>query len=86
MQTETQTQTIKQRNRTRENIDFDELPPEALLKISDVILVTSLSRSVLERRYAEGTFPRPTHLGRNRVWTWGAVRKWLREVAKRGAN
>lgn len=82
MQTHTQTK----KPRTREKIDFEELPPEALLKISDVVLVTSLSRSVLEKRYAEGKFPRPRFLGRDRVWTWGDVRKWLRSVAKRGAN
>lgn len=83
---QTQTQPTKERKRNRENIDFEELPPEALLKISDVVLVTSLSRSVLEKRYAEGKFPRPRFLGRDRVWTWGDVRKWLRSVAKRGAN
>ena len=81
-----QDEDTKQRNRTRDGIDFESLPPEALLKISDVLLVTGQSRSKLEYRYANGMFPRPAFLGRDRVWTWGEVRKWLREVAKRGAN
>lgn len=70
--------------RFRDNVDFNALPPEALLKISDVMIVTAMGRSQLETRIANDEFPQPLRLGRDRIWRWGDVLQWLRLAGEGG--
>lgn len=66
------------RSRVRNDIDYNLLPPEAFLKISDVLILTCLSRGTVEKMLREGEFPAATKVGRDRCWSWGEVRAWLR--------
>ena len=84
MQTQTEESTRAPRTRFRDGIDFNRLPSEAFLKISDVMIVTAMSRSTIEKRYAAGEFPTPRFNGRDRVWLWGEVRDWLRLAGEKG--
>lgn len=84
MQAQTEEQTISPRSRVRNEIDYNLLPPEAFLKISDVLILTNMSRGTLEKMLKEEAFPAPAKVGRDRCWPWGEVRAWLRLAGEKG--
>lgn len=50
----------------------------SLLRRRDVEAITTLSRSEIYRRMADGTFPRPVRIGVNMVrWKMKDVTEWL---------
>lgn len=52
--------------------------PPAFYRLRDVIRITSLSRSTIYRRVAEGRFPSPIHLsGRASGWPSSALQHWI---------
>ena len=53
-------------------------PPPKMLRFSDVIAATGLSRTTVWRRIREGSFPAPISLGKNSVgWPEPAITAWL---------
>ena len=51
---------------------------DAFLSIKQVCHYTSLSRTTIYRKMAEGIFPSPHQLGANRVgWSAQAVENWI---------
>lgn len=51
---------------------------ESLERERDVCSRTTLSRSTLWAKVADGTFPPPVRLGRNRVaWPTSVVSRWI---------
>ena len=60
--------------------NYDKLPDWALLGVSEVGVVTGMSRTALDARVAEGSFPKPSKHGKNRVWSLGQVRAWCLSV------
>lgn len=86
METNIQTEehTPAPRSRVRNDLDFNLLPPEAFLKISDVLILTNMSRGTLEKMLREGEFPDPAKVGRDRCLPWGEVREWLRLAGEKG--
>lgn len=52
--------------------------PDAMLRFTDVIARTGLSRTTLWRRIRAGTFPAPIQLGENSVgWPEHIVTDWI---------
>ena len=50
----------------------------AILRLPDVKRSTGLSRSTIYLRVAQGTFPKPVHLGERSVgWLEAEVQEWL---------
>lgn len=50
----------------------------AFYRLNDVTRITSLSRSTVYRRIAEGRFPEPVHLGgRASAWPSAALQAWI---------
>lgn len=62
--------------------DYDRLPDCALVGISEVSLITGMSKSVIERRVKTGDFAEPNYHGKNRVWSLGYVKSWCDEIAQ----
>jgi prophage regulatory protein len=58
-------------------------PPPAddtMLSIKDVVRMTGLSESTIERRIADGKFPKATKLSARRIgWPAGKVKAWIAE-------
>ena len=58
--------------------------PMEILRMPNVLAMTSLSRTTLWRRVREGTFPRPLRLGGERSravgWRRGEVEEWIRKL------
>lgn len=55
--------------------DFDSLPDSALIRMSAVTALFSLSPATIYRRVADKTFPQPKHLGVRAVrWRVGDLR------------
>lgn len=51
-----------------------------LIKIQDVIVLTSLSRATIYRMMAEGEFPRSAKISKNRIaWEEAAINKWVKQ-------
>ena len=52
--------------------------PPAFYRLRDVTRITTLSRSTVYRRIAEGRFPAPVHLGgRASAWPSDALQAWI---------
>ena len=50
---------------------------DQLLRIDDVVALTTLSKSCINLWVAQGRFPRPSSLSKTlKVWRLGDVRKW----------
>lgn len=50
----------------------------AFYRLNEVTRITSLSRSTVYRRIAEGRFPEPVHLGgRASAWPRAALQAWI---------
>ncbi len=68
-------------------IDFEKAADETLVRIADLVrdprrpgkaTLLPFSKSSLERRVKDGTFPQPTKLGKRcTCWNLGAVRQWM---------
>jgi prophage regulatory protein len=69
-------------SQSKQSTDFDELPDEALIRLS-LLLACSLipfSTSTLWRRVRASTFPRPIRLSPQvTAWRVGDIRKWLKD-------
>lgn len=63
------------------NQKYPTLPmPLCILRRHDVQARTGLSRSTIYRRAAEGTFPKPVHLGERAVgWVESEIQTWLEQ-------
>ena len=54
---------------------------DAFLSIKQVCHYTSLSKTTIYRKMAEGIFPSPHQLGANRVgWSAQAVENWIEDT------
>ena len=54
----------------------------AILRLNDVIARTGLSRTVIYRRMAAGTFPRMVELGPRAVgWRESDIEAWIESLA-----
>lgn len=62
--------------------DYERLPDWTLLSISEVELLSGMSRSVIDRRVKEGVFAAPKYHGKDRVWSLGYVRQWCRQFGQ----
>lgn len=59
--------------------DPAQIPREALLKLPEVMRLTSLSESETYRQMKAGAFPRPRQIATRAVaWEWGEVQDWIR--------
>ena len=59
---------------------------DTMLNMKDVVRMTGLSESTVERRIADGLFPEPTPISKRRIgWPARKVKAWLEEQdARRG--
>lgn len=56
--------------------------PDRLLRIQDVTACTSLSKTTVYKRIAEGTFPAPVSLGAQCVrWRASDISAWVASLA-----
>lgn len=56
---------------------------ERMLKIDDVVSKTTLGRSVIYERVAEGSFPAPYSVAHNRVaWKESEINEWISSLPK----
>ena len=63
-------------------IDWASAPAWWLLNITDVMEAAGLSKTGIQDRIKNGSFPAPGRDGKRRVWTRGAIREWCRAVAE----
>lgn len=61
--------------------DYEKLPSFTLLGVSEVVLITGMGKSALERRIKDGDFPKARKNGKDRVWPLGVVREWCEAMA-----
>lgn len=60
-------------------------PIETLLRLRDVMKMTTLGSTTIYRKMAEGNFPRPRNLGGNVVrWRMSDVQRWISGLPPRG--
>ena len=53
-----------------------------LIKIKDVVLMTSLSRATIYRLISQGKFPKQIHLSeRATAWLRSEVMEWIKTIA-----
>ena len=53
-------------------------PEQMLLRLSDVIKLTAISRTAIYRRLAEGSFPKPLDMGPRMLrWERTAIIEWI---------
>jgi prophage regulatory protein len=58
---------------------------DKLLKLQDVIEMTSFSKSEIYRRLAKGTFPKPCKLGeRCARWKQSDIQQWIGQQVSNG--
>ena len=54
-----------------------DLPTRMFARLPTVIQATGLGRSTIYRLVADGSFPRPVHLGPRAVaWRWSDLDRW----------
>jgi predicted DNA-binding transcriptional regulator AlpA len=54
------------------------IPDEQLLRIDDLVKLTSLSKSCINLWVSQGRFPKPAVLSPTvRVWQMAQIRRWL---------
>ena len=63
-------------------MDWNSEPDWAVMNIGQVLHVTKLSKSALDERIQNGTFPKPGKDGKRRVWSVGVVREWCEKVVE----
>lgn len=78
----------KRRTFQSTTIDFGSLPDDALIRRPTVMRLTSMSRTSIYRRVADGTFPRPVTIPGTEMVAWyvGDIRRWLASAGKRSGN
>lgn len=54
------------------------MPPEALLKLPDVLALVAFKRATFYDLIARGVAPAPLHIGRGSFWRYGDVIAFLR--------
>ena len=60
------------------NFDYSSLPPEAVLRLPDVLALVGLSRASVYAKVAEHRFPSPIKLTAHASgWRMGDIRAWL---------
>jgi len=60
------------------NLDYSSLPPEAVLRLPDVLALVGLSRASIYAKVAERRFPAPIKLTQHASgWRMGDIRAWL---------
>ena len=62
-------------------------PPEddTMLHMPDVVRMTGLSESTIERRIAEGKFPKATKISTRRIgWPAHKIKAWQRQIGEQG--
>ena len=64
-----------------------EVIPEAILRESQVLALTGLSRSTIRRRIADGEFPAPVKLGDDKMqsaagWLASEIVAWMRSLRR----
>lgn len=58
--------------------DYSSLPPEAVLRLPDVLALVGLSRASVYAKVAEHRFPAPIKLTQHAsAWRMGDIRAWL---------
>lgn len=63
---------------TKPSRDIASLPPEALLRLPEVIALVGLGRASIYARAAQRSFPKPVKLTAHASgWRLGDVRAWL---------
>lgn len=62
------------------SVDWSTAPDWALVKISEVEILSGMSRTALALRLKEGTFPAPSKHGKDRCWSLGSIRRWCQAV------
>lgn len=56
------------------------IPDDQLLRISDVVRLTTLSKSCVNLWVAQGRFPKPITLSKTvKLWTIKSIRRWTEE-------
>ncbi|MBU6994034.1 helix-turn-helix transcriptional regulator [Ferrovum myxofaciens] len=58
-------------------INYQNLPNEARLRMRQVQPVVGLAVSTIWRNTANGTFPKPTKHGAVTTWSWGQIKAYL---------
>ena len=62
-------------------------PPPRLLKLSEVMHLTGLSKSTIYRRIAEGSFPKPVQISAHGVrWRESDIHKWIMDRPEKTAS
>lgn len=60
------------------SLDYSSLPPEAVLRLPDVLALVGLGRASVYAKVAEDRFPAPIKLTRHASgWRMGDIRAWL---------
>ena len=54
------------------------MPPEALMKLPDVLRLTAFSRTTFYELVKLGVAPKPVHVGASAFWRYGEVLAFLR--------
>jgi len=58
-----------------------------LLRIDDIVSLTTLSKSCINLWVAQGKFPKPQLLSKTvKVWRMSEVRKWVDSIFVEGCN
>ena len=53
---------------------------DQMLRINDVVKLTTLSKSCINLWVAQGRFPKPITLSKTvKLWSIGIIRKWINE-------
>ena len=56
---------------------------DPILRMSDVVEVTCLSRATINRRRATGQFPKPLKLGKQNIgWRQSEIEDWLASLPR----
>ena len=64
-------------------IDYQKLPPEARLRLYQVLPLVGMAPSTVFKKVAEGIFPRPRRDGtRNTTWSYGQILQYLKTQAE----
>lgn len=71
---------------TKYTRDIASLPPEAILRLPELITLVGLSRASIYSRASQGAFPSPIKLTAHASgWRLGDVRAWLADPTGWGA-
>lgn len=71
---------------TKYTRDINSLPPEAILRLPEVITLVGLSRASIYSRASQRTFPSPIKLTAHASgWRLGDIRAWLADPTGWGA-